>query len=80
MNCASGCWCVQHDYVEYVLSVVWCQQFKQGCVGGGMVGREEGQRETKAKWKVREAGLREFISPLSCVRGTSSEPITVVTR
>lgn len=44
------------------------------------MGREEGQRETKAKWRVRRAGLHELISPLSGVRGTSSEPITVVTR
>lgn len=45
-----------------------------------MVRREEGQREAEEQWKVRKAKLHEFISPLSCVRGTSSEPIMAVTR
>lgn len=64
MNCALGYWCMQRDYVEYVLSVVWCPLFKQGCVGG-IAGREEGQRETKGKWKVRKATLFMNSFPLS---------------
>ena len=68
MNCALGCWCVQCDYVEYVLSVVWCQQFKGGCVGGEVV-RKEGQMEGEAKWKVHEAGLHELISPSLLCQG-----------
>lgn len=53
--------CMRHDCLEYFLSV-WCQRFKQGRGGVWGVGRQEGQRETKAKWKVCKAVLHEFIS------------------
>lgn len=79
MNCASGCWCVQRDYVEYVLSVVWCQQFKQACVGGGTWDGRKGKGRQRQSGKYARPGVMNSF-PLSCVRGTSSEPITVVTR
>lgn len=82
MNCASGCWCVQRDRVKYVLSVARRRQFKWGFAGGGKGGR------SKVESTRGRASMNSFpLSPVSrCgwrgggCGGTSSEPITVVTR
>lgn len=60
----------------------WYQQFsqKKESVGwdSGMGGRAKG--DNRKVEGTQDQAPHEFISPLACVRGTSSEPIKVVTR
>lgn len=65
-------------------SVIMSNMFSLLCGADGLneavgLAREEGQEEAKSG-KCTRPGRHEFISPRSCVRGTSSEPITAVTR
>lgn len=72
---------MQRDWVKCVLSCCMVPAvFTKESVGGdsGMGGRAKG--DNRKVEDTQDQAPHEFISPLACVRGTSSEPIKVVTR
>lgn len=74
-----GCWCMRCDWVRCVPSCCMVPAvFAKERWDGGMGGRAKG--DNRKVEGTQDQAPREFISPLACVRGTSSEPIKVVTR